>query len=436
MPSPPSTLILILDTHPLSWHLLSHLPPAPALPDNKVLDTAKSSSTSLHQFITILIVFLNAHLASKWGNEVVVYTASAGKATLIYPPSNDKLRQRGEGGKPNANVYRPFQVLDERIEEGLKEVVREEQQKLDTEGPGFINEPPAMVSALTKALCFINRRILSSAHNDPTALPPSSDPNNNTAGTSDGILPSKEVRIFVISATPGAVVGSRANADGGQGGGGVGTGFGDEDGAGKDNGDANEEERGNQRRQQRMRGGYVGLMNCVFAAQKAKVPIDILSLPPSTIDSSPPIFLQQAAHLTDGVYWQWNGRGGLLQYLHSIYLTPPSLRHHPFVTPPQDAVNFRAVCFCHHRTLDVGFVCSVCLSIFCEPKPICAMCKTRFPIKSIPTLRALAGLNTRIRVPDTVVKPPAPKSSANTTGGKAGVIGGKGDNRGEPIVID
>lgn len=186
-------------------------------------------------------------------------------------------------------MYRPFQVLDERIEEGLKEVVREEQQKLDTEGPGFINEPPAMVSALTKALCcksspklvvvlfadtivtsiVINRRILSPAHNDPTALPPSSDPNNNTADTSGGLLPSKEVRIFVISATPGAVVGSRANADGGQGGGGIGAEFGDEDGAEKDNGDANEEERRNQRRQQRMRGGYVGLMNCVFAAQKA-----------------------------------------------------------------------------------------------------------------------------------------------------------------------
>lgn len=65
------------------------------------------------------------------------------------------------------------------------------------------------------------------------------------------------------------------------------------------------------------------------------------------------------------------------------------------------------------------------------------MCKTRFPIKSIPRLRTLAGLNTRIQVPDTVVKPPAPKSSStNATGGRAGVIGWKGDNRGEPIVID
>lgn len=153
MPAPPSTLILVLDTHPLSWHLLAHLPPAPPLPDNKILDNATSSPTSLDQFITILTVFLNAHLASKWGNEVVVYTASAGKAELIYPPSNEKIRQRGEGAKPSANMYRPFQILDQGIEEGLKEVVREEEGKLNTEGAGFINQPPAMVSALTKALC-------------------------------------------------------------------------------------------------------------------------------------------------------------------------------------------------------------------------------------------------------------------------------------------
>lgn len=90
--------------------------------------------------------------------------------------------------------------------------------------------------------------------------------------------------------------------------------------------------------------------------------------------TAPPIFLQQAAYLTEGIYWRWNGRGGLLQYLHvssrsttvltcqSMYLPPPSLRNKPFTVPPQDAVDFRAVCFCHHDVVDVGFVCSVCLS--------------------------------------------------------------------------
>jgi len=131
-----------------------------------------------------------------------------------------------------------------------------------------------------------------------------------------------------------------------------------------------------------MRGGYVGLMNCVFAAQKAvrqsylfhrsmsdhlfsfsytaaseedigplsvpepgnqsiiqiftsstrsarvlrplasrlanlqKVPIDVLTLPPPYSNTQPPIFLQQASHLTEGVYWRWNGKGALLEYLH------------------------------------------------------------------------------------------------------------------------
>lgn len=105
----------------------------------------------------------------------------------------------------------------------------------------------------------------------------------------------------------------------------------------------------------------------------------MLTLPPASGGSGPPIFLQQAAHLTDGVYWRWNGRGGLLQYLHvstrrgksigalwltrqSIFLAPPALRNKPFASPPQDAVDFRAVCFCHHNVVDVGFVCSVCLS--------------------------------------------------------------------------
>ena len=59
---------------------------------------------------------------------------------------------------------------------------------------------------------------------------------------------------------------------------------------------------------------------------------------------------------------------GLFQAYHlahaeqAIYLPPSSLRETPFAVPPQNAVDFRAVCFCHHDVVDVGFVCSVCLS--------------------------------------------------------------------------
>lgn len=37
-------------------------------------------------------------------------------------------------------------------------------------------------------------------------------------------------------------------------------------------------------------------------------------------------------------------------------------------------VDFRASCFCHKRTIDVGYVCSVCLAIFCKQMPSCLIC--------------------------------------------------------------
>ncbi|KAB5596020.1 General transcription factor IIH subunit 3 [Ceratobasidium theobromae] len=50
--------------------------------------------------------------------------------------------------------------------------------------------------------------------------------------------------------------------------------------------------------------------------------------------------------------------------------------------PSQGKVDFRASCFCHKDVVDVGYVCSVCLSIFCKPVVVCATCKTKFPIAS------------------------------------------------------
>ena len=40
--------------------------------------------------------------------------------------------------------------------------------------------------------------------------------------------------------------------------------------------------------------------------------------------------------------------------------------------PAARGVDFRASCFCHKRPVSVGFVCSVCLSIFCERRAACA----------------------------------------------------------------
>ena len=39
----------------------------------------------------------------------------------------------------------------------------------------------------------------------------------------------------------------------------------------------------------------------------------------------------------------------------------------------------RAACFCHRQLVDVGYVCSVCLSIFCKFNPVCTTCH-RYPM--------------------------------------------------------
>ena len=43
------------------------------------------------------------------------------------------------------------------------------------------------------------------------------------------------------------------------------------------------------------------------------------------------------------------------------FLPGPSARKH-LTQPTQDQVDLRAACFCHRKIIDIGYVCSVCLS--------------------------------------------------------------------------
>lgn len=97
-------------------------------------------------------------------------------------------------------------------------------------------------------------------------------------------------------------------------------------------------------------------MNTLFAAQKAAVPIDVALL---AGPDAP--FLQQAAHLTGGTYYRLGRRGGVLQYLMVAFLAGVGARR-GLVGARQEAVDLRAACFCHGRVVEVGYVCSVCLS--------------------------------------------------------------------------
>ena len=117
---------------------------------------------------------------------------------------------------------------------------------------------------------------------------------------------------------------------------------------------------------------YISMMNTIFGAQRQSIPIDAFAL--GEHDSP---FLQQAAHITRGAYVKPARGDGLLQYLLST--AGLDLRSRKFLKlPAARGVDFRASCFCHKRPVSVGFVCSVCLSIFCERRGACDTCGADF----------------------------------------------------------
>ena len=122
---------------------------------------------------------------------------------------------------------------------------------------------------------------------------------------------------------------------------------------------------------------YMTVMNCIFAAQKKNIVIDCCAL----LNNSG--FMQQAADITSGIYFNVEDFSGVLEYLLWIFLPDPGFRE-KLNLPTSLQIDYRAACFCHKQLVDVGFVCSVCLSIYCQFMPKCATCQTRFKLPSLP----------------------------------------------------
>lgn len=119
-------------------------------------------------------------------------------------------------------------------------------------------------------------------------------------------------------------------------------------------------------------GQYVAIMNSIFSAQRSMVPIDSC-----VIGAQHSAFLQQASYITGGVYLKPQLLDGLFQYLSTVFAT--DLYSRGFLQLPKPAgVDFRASCFCHKNTIDMGYICSVCLSIFCKHQKKCSTCGSTF----------------------------------------------------------
>ncbi|XP_043548587.1 general transcription factor IIH subunit 3 isoform X3 [Chiloscyllium plagiosum] len=100
---------------------------------------------------------------------------------------------------------------------------------------------------------------------------------------------------------------------------------------------------------------YMNFMNVIFAAQKQNILIDACVL-----DSESGL-LQQASDITGGLYLKIPQMLSLSQYLLWVFLPDPEQRSQ-LVLPPPVHVDYRAACFCHRNLIEIGYVCSVCLS--------------------------------------------------------------------------
>ena len=133
---------------------------------------------------------------------------------------------------------------------------------------------------------------------------------------------------------------------------------------------------------------YMSYMNVFFTAQKLNILIDACML---DRDSG---LLQQGADMTNGKYIRVNKLDSLLQFLLWTFLPDPSLRGGQLSLPTATKVDYRAACFCHRQLVDIGFVCSVCLSIFCKFSPMCSTCQTVFKIPG--ALPAMVGKKKKV----------------------------------------
>ncbi|KAF8829089.1 hypothetical protein HHX47_DHR3000584 [Lentinula edodes] len=160
-----SHLSVVVDLCPSQWHLSSLHEPYP-------LD--------LGSFVSQLLAFLNSHVASRHENSLAVFGAFPGKSVLLYSSANPP----SETPSNDANSFPPFKMVDSTIMHNIVQQLNALDQGLDEEAPS------ALVGALTKALCFINRLTL--------------EFNTSTANATEGLEPLtlSDPRILVLSVSP------------------------------------------------------------------------------------------------------------------------------------------------------------------------------------------------------------------------------------------
>ncbi|KAM0345340.1 hypothetical protein ACHAPU_006501 [Fusarium lateritium] len=276
----------------------------------------------LSRAIANILVFVNAHLAFSNANQVALIAAHVDRAQWLYPtpprPSHDASGDVAMSDVSQTQTSANKFPSFAQIEAAVLAALR---KLMDQTKEADLSSRTTQISgALTLALCHINKA--AQALCSPTA-----NLEDNHKGSANTAPPTVRGRILVISVS-----------------------------------DSEPSQ-------------YIPIMNSVFAAAHTQVVIDTLAL------TGEPTFLQQACYNTGGTYLAAKHPEGLLNYLMFGLIADTEARD-ALIAPTHDTVDFRAACFCHGRVVDTGFVCSICLSIFCETpeNSECFTCGTKLSL--------------------------------------------------------
>lgn len=334
----PSLTAIVIDTNPRAWAAIGDV-----LPISKALAN--------------ILVFVNSQLACSSSNRIAIIASHTNRAVWLWPqppkPSapkektDDDVEMHNSGHVPprrdlplekrraSSNKYAQFAQIESSIIASLRDLMS------STTEADLTTTTTQISGALTLALHHINKTSVQLSAVDGARG--AADAAKNAAANPAAMLASSSsslrglhARILVLSVSDSSPA------------------------------------------------QYIPTMNAVFAASHAGIPIDILSLYGAAT------FLQQASYITRGTFLEATSPQGLLTYLMFGFASAIDTRQtvttttkgagqagtraeldgatgrEQLISPSTASVDFRAACFCHRRVVDTGFVCSVCLSIFCE----------------------------------------------------------------------
>lgn len=337
----PSLTAIIIDTNPRAWAAIKDV-----LPISKALAN--------------ILVFVNSRLAYSSTNQVAIIASHTNRAIWLYPtppkPSDSPKENGGDvdmvdadnntafapkskssqDKQASANKFAQFAQIESSIVNSLRELMT------STTDSDLATTTTQISGALTLALHHINKTSIQLTDADGQQAGADSG-KGAAANPAAALIPSSSLlrglhaRILVVSVSDSSP------------------------------------------------SQYIPTMNAVFAASHAGIPIDILSLHGAAT------FLQQASYITRGTFLEATSPQGLLTYLMFGFASSIDTRHtvtttttgagqagtrgavdgsatglEQLISPSTANVDFRAACFCHRKVIDTGFVCSICLSIFCE----------------------------------------------------------------------